>query len=1288
MVRVGADISDLVSGLKQATSQISGFSKQAAAGFSAIGSVGKAVTAAGAGLALGLGAAVKTAANFDTAMRKAGAIAGANKAQFNDMRQAALDLGAKTSKSATEVANAMTDMAAKGFSAKQVIAAMPGVISAAEASGEDLALTADTVASALNGFGLKASDATHVADVLAMAANKTAAGVEDMQYAFKYSAPVARQLGISLEELASATGIMSNAGIKGEQAGTTLRGGLTQLLNPSEKTSKLMEKMGVKVTDANGKFVGLSGVIKNLNSSMRGMTDAQKVATLSQIVGTEAASGFLTLMQAGPAKIDAMTKSLENSTGASKKTAAEMQAGIGGALQNLEGAFETFSITIGAALIPAITFVAKALTTLTNWFNKLPESMQKTVAIGAAITAVFALLVGPLLILVAMVPSIVGGFAAIAGMLGITSGALLSTVGVISGVIVGAAALAAAAYNIIANWEPIAAFFEKMWARVTNAFKSVMPALSPVISIFNTVKNAVVSFASNLVGNVANAFQSLGATIKGALAGNMSDVTSVFAQLIPTIIGILVGGWPGVLISISKFLPQIANFLTANLPVILAAITNAFTQISAFITTYAPVIIQTLVNGINTGLPAILNAAVTIITALIQGITTALPTILMAGVMLLTMLINGIVSMLPTIITAATQIITLLTNTIVSLLPQLITMGITLITTLLNGLISALPQIITAGIQILTALINGLISVLPTLINAAMTLIVALANALISNLPKIISAGVQILLALINGIIKILPRLVATGIVLIVALVNVLIQNLPRIISAGVKLITALIRGIIQVLPQLIAAGIRLIVALVRAIISNLPQLLAAGVKLIAALVRGIASMIGAVGSAALRVGRSIISNLRNINLFSVGKNIISGLVRGIGSMAGAAISKAKSIAHSVTNTIKSALKIHSPSRVMAEIGKYIGQGLVKGMTGSTKNVQSAASKLSSLIKKAMSNKKATRGQRAALKSVQAYASSMEKRLLSIAKKRESVASKLKDAQKKLDDAIKARNDYKNQVKDSALDFASVTNIKAYTAKGIQTQLSNRLKALKTFQANIAKMKKKGVSKDIIKQIVDAGVEQGGKQASLLANANNKTIKSINATQKQINSVANNIGNSAAAMFYNSGVNAAKGLVKGLQSQSKALEKQASKLANAMVSTIKRKLKIHSPSRVMRDVIGKNVVAGAIVGIEQMRRAAVATADNMASWLTPDTPMVSMAYSIPNAGGQAAVANIAEMPERNTSTQTDGRIVQLLERIASQNPSLNIDGKEFAKVTYDHYSTIGGTKTNLSERWG
>ncbi|WP_217563213.1 phage tail tape measure protein, partial [Paenibacillus sp. GbtcB18] len=184
---------------------------------------------AAAASAYALGNMIKNSREFESQTRKAAVL---TQGDYGQVKGAILDMAKSSVYSTGQVAAAFAEMGAKGFDSAQATKALPGVLSAAAASGEDLGMVADTITSALNSFGMEASQSTHVADVLATAANATAAGVGDMQYAFKYAAGPAAQLGISMEELAASVCIMTNSGIKGETASTSIRASLLRLIKP------------------------------------------------------------------------------------------------------------------------------------------------------------------------------------------------------------------------------------------------------------------------------------------------------------------------------------------------------------------------------------------------------------------------------------------------------------------------------------------------------------------------------------------------------------------------------------------------------------------------------------------------------------------------------------------------------------------------------------------------------------------------------------------------------------------------------------------------------------------------------------------------------------------------------------------------------------------------------------------------------------------------------------------------------------------------------------------------
>lgn len=339
-------------------------------------------------LAIGT-AAVTTGNDFEAQMSRVQAIAGATGDELEQLTQQAMDLGAETSFSASEVAEGMENLASAGFNTQEIMEAMPGLLDLAASSGADLATSSEIAASAIRGFGLDASSSAHVADVFAEAAARTNAQTEDMGEAMKFIAPAANTMGLKIEEVAAAIGIMSDAGIKGSQAGTTLRGALSRLTKPTDKMTKVMDNLGISFYDNEGKMKSLTEMISMLQDATKDLTDEQKQNALTTLFGTESLSGMLALINRGPDDLKNLTKEFENCDGAASDMADTMLDNTQGALESLSGSFETAGIAIQKALAPEIKKLAKWIQGLVDNFSDLSEEEQlniiKTVALVAAI---------------------------------------------------------------------------------------------------------------------------------------------------------------------------------------------------------------------------------------------------------------------------------------------------------------------------------------------------------------------------------------------------------------------------------------------------------------------------------------------------------------------------------------------------------------------------------------------------------------------------------------------------------------------------------------------------------------------------------------------------------------------------------------------------------------------------------------------------------------------------------------------------------------------------------------
>lgn len=953
---------------------------------------------------------------------------------------------------------------------------------------------------------------------------------------------------------------------------------------------------------------------------------------------------------------------------------------------------------------------------------------------------------------------------------------------------------------------------------VTKVFDNLTKTIDNVSNYLNKNLPAFIDAGGDLIVGLIN-----------GITNQIPKVTSIIEKLITIITTALITILPKIIEIGIQMLTKLIEGITKAIP----TLTTAAVQIvNTLITTIANVlplligvglkIVLSLLNAITAALPKLIVAGISIINGILNAVLKAIPLLITLGIQVITALLNAIVKAIPLLITAGLQIITALVGAILKALPVIIAAAIKILITLVNAIVTALPMIISAGIQILTALIKGIIQILPALIKAAITLIMAIVTALIENIGKIIAAGIQLVMALIKGLIQILPQLIQAAITLLLAIVDAFIKNLPKLIDAGVKMITALIKGLIKVLPKLVVAAVKLAVELIKTLIKYAPQILAAGVKLILALIKGILQVLGQLlaaggrlivqlvsklGSYAgqmlakgvyliarfivgiMRKGSELMSKGASLGnkiltgiksgakaIFNIGANIIGGLIRGISSKAGELWSKAKGIADGIKDKLASALKIHSPSRVMRdEIGKWIPAGIAVGIRGNQKQVLSAATSLGNKVQgavedglsskklktsainnvvrtiktqqaqlkavvtrrknttkkltqlnkqlvatpktkktnakrsslanqittaknqlagynaqvKAINNRiktsqsklktlaidKKQASQALGLASIQSFIKKQTNKLVSIAKQRDTIVAKLKDANKKLSDLTKESKKYAEDAAKTITDYASVTNLQGTTnlkASDIDTYLQQRVKAIKTFQTNIAKLRKKGVNKNIIEDILNAGVDGGSAYAKALAGADSKTITSINKTQKYIETASKSMGTAAANAMYGAGINAAKGLIKGLQSQQKALNKQADKIGASIVKAIKKKLKIHSPSRTLRDEVGQYIPLGIVEGINSKISDIQQASDRMVAAAVPDTSRLSQSISADMNGAISQSVTADVDGQGNMFDKLASRIDSLGDRL--EGMAVQIDGKAAGKILRPHIS--------------
>ncbi|WP_280150127.1 phage tail tape measure protein [Bacillus pumilus] len=378
--------------------------------YSAAGMAGKALTGIGVAGTVAIGGAVKVAADFEKAMSRVGAVANASNDEMGRLTETARHLGATTQFTDGQVAGGMQYLAMAGYKTNNIIGAMPGLLATAAAGQTDLGVTADIVSDILTEFHIAAEDTNRVADAMTYTFTNSNATLQQIGQTMKYAGPAAKTAGVSMEELAAATGIMANSGIKADMAGTALRSTLTRLAAPPKPAGNAIHELGLSITDANGRMKPLSNIIDQINEKTKNYTETEKIRIAKQLAGQHALSGFITLLHAGGDKIDKFTKQIENSGGVAEKVAKGQMDNLAGSMEYLKSAANNAVISLGNQFIPVIRSTTDVLTKVVNWFDHLPPSVMQTIAVtGAAVTA-FSLLGGASLLLLSAIPRMAEGW--------------------------------------------------------------------------------------------------------------------------------------------------------------------------------------------------------------------------------------------------------------------------------------------------------------------------------------------------------------------------------------------------------------------------------------------------------------------------------------------------------------------------------------------------------------------------------------------------------------------------------------------------------------------------------------------------------------------------------------------------------------------------------------------------------------------------------------------------------------------------------------------------------------
>ena len=733
----------------------------------------------------GLGtAAVKTAADFDTSMSKVAAVSGATGKDLEALRDKAREMGAKTKYSASEAAEAMNFMAMAGWKTEDMLSGIDGIMNLAAASGEDLATTSDIVTDALTAFGLTAKDSGHFADILAAASSNANTNVGMMGETFKYCAPIAGALGFSAEDTAEAIGLMANAGIKSSQAGTSLRSIMNNLTGDIKLSGAALGDVTIATTNADGSMRGLSDILADCRGAFSQLSESEKANAAESLVGKNAMSGFLALMNAAPADIAKLSGAIDNCDGASAKMADTMQDNLAGQLTILKSQLQELAIAFGEILMPAIRSIVSHVQAFIDKLNGMDEGMKQAVVKIALLVAA----IGPLLIIIGTTISKVGtamkafsslaqgimtlsakvgGMSGLMGKLGAAIGGISAPVVAVVAVIGTLVAAFVHLWNtnegfreaIIGTWNRIKETASGFCQGIVDRLNALGFSFQDIMDVIKTVWNGLCQFLAPVFEGVFNHIADILSTVKGVITGILDVFIGLFtgnwSQMWNGIKEIFSSVWNGIV----SFFTNIMNVLKGVADVILGWFGTSWTEVWTNIKTFFEGIWNGIVSfftGVWEGIKNTVQMAVMFIGSILEAafdiITLPFRFIWENCKETVISVWNRIKSVVTTVINAVSSVISTVMNAIKTVFSTVWNAISTKVSTVVNSIKTIVTTVFNAIKSVASSVWNGIKSTIGSVVDGIKSKVSSVFNAVKSTVSSVFNGIKSTAASVWNGI--------------------------------------------------------------------------------------------------------------------------------------------------------------------------------------------------------------------------------------------------------------------------------------------------------------------------------------------------------------------------------------------------------------------------------------------------------------------------------------------------------------------------------------------------------
>lgn len=673
-------------------------------------------------------ASVTTAANFESAMSQVQATMGITKDSMstvngesvntmNALSNLAKEMGSKTAFSASECAEALNYLALAGYDTQQMCDTLPTVLNLAAAGDIQLASASDMVTDAMSALGMGVGEAGTMVDQMAKTASTTNTSVAQLGEGILTIGATAKSIKGGTAELNTALGILANNGIKGAEGGTHLRNIILSLQSPTDAAAKQMEALGISVYDSEGNMRSLNDILGDLNTSMDGMTSAEKSNIISTIFNKTDLSSVNALLANTGSTWDDLQQKITDSGGAAQQMADTQLDNLQGQITILKSALEGLAISFGELLMPAIKQIVGWVQKFVDFLNSLDEGTKKTVVTIALLVAAL----GPVLIVIGKVISAVGTIMTIvpkiAGVINTVKGAFaaLNTTMLANPIVLIIAAIAALVAAFIYLWNNCDGF-RQFWIDLWENVKLV------AITVWNAIKE--------FFSQVWEAIKMIFSTVFEVIKTLVTTYFNLYKTIIETVINV------------------IKTVITTVWEAIKGVFTTVFEVIKTIVTTYFNIyktIIQTVLTVIQTVITTVWNTIKTVITTVLNAIKTVFSTIWNAIKTIISAVVSGIKGLITGDFTAVKNSITTIMNTIKSTIS-------TIWNTIKSTVSTVLGAIKSAVTSVFTGIVNAVKGAMGNVLNAVKTGFSNVKSHITGLASQAFTWGKDLVMGIVNGI--------------------------------------------------------------------------------------------------------------------------------------------------------------------------------------------------------------------------------------------------------------------------------------------------------------------------------------------------------------------------------------------------------------------------------------------------------------------------------------------------------------------------------------------------------